>query len=59
MVQHYDVVILDTAPVLTMSDPLALASCAGTLFLLVRRGFTLAELTNRCAARTRRRQSTA
>lgn len=43
--QHYDVVILDTAPVLTMSDPLALASCAGTLFLLARAEVTtLAEL---------------
>lgn len=43
--QAYDVVLLDTAPVLTMSDPLALAPCAGTLFLLARADVTtLAEL---------------
>ena len=32
----YDIIVLDTAPVLTLSDPLALAPYAGTLFLLAR-----------------------
>jgi len=34
--QEYDMVVLDTAPVLTLSDPMALAPYAGTLFLLAR-----------------------
>lgn len=34
--RDYDMVVLDTAPVLTLSDPLALAPYAGTLFLLAR-----------------------
>lgn len=34
--QDYDMVVLDTAPVLTLSDPMALAPYAGTLFLLAR-----------------------
>jgi len=43
--RDYDMVVLDTAPVLTMSDPMALAPIAGTLFLLARAEVTtLAEL---------------
>ncbi len=38
--QDYDMVVLDTAPVLTLSDPLALAPYAGTLFLLARAEIT-------------------
>ena len=38
--QRYDVVLLDTAPVLTMSDPLALAPHAGTVLLLARADVT-------------------
>jgi len=38
--EHYDVVLLDTAPVLTMSDPLALAPLAGTVLLLARAEIT-------------------
>ncbi|NLC36800.1 MAG: polysaccharide biosynthesis tyrosine autokinase, partial [Alcaligenaceae bacterium] len=34
--QLYDMVVLDTAPVLTVSDPMALAPHAGTLLLLAR-----------------------
>ena len=34
--QAYDMVVLDTAPVLTVSDPMALAPHAGTLFLMAR-----------------------
>ncbi len=34
--KNYDMVVLDTAPVLTLSDPMALAPFAGTLFLLAR-----------------------
>src|SRR5690606_23207147 len=43
--RSYDMVVLDTAPVLTMSDPMALAPHVGTLFLLARAEVTtLAEL---------------
>lgn len=38
--KEYDVVVLDTAPVLTMSDTLALAPHAGTLLLLARAEIT-------------------
>ena len=38
--KEYDVVVLDTAPVLTMSDTLALAPHAGTLLLLARADIT-------------------
>jgi len=38
--QNYDMVVLDTAPVLTLSDPMALAPYAGTLFLLARAEIT-------------------
>lgn len=34
--RNYDMVVLDTAPVLTLSDPLALAPYVGSLFLLAR-----------------------
>lgn len=38
--REYDVVLLDTAPVLTLSDPLALAPYAGKVFLLARADIT-------------------
>lgn len=38
--REYDMVVLDTAPVLTLSDPMALAPYAGTLFLLARAEIT-------------------
>jgi tyrosine-protein kinase Etk/Wzc len=37
---HYDVVVLDTAPVLPVSDSLALAAHAGTVFMLARADLT-------------------
>jgi tyrosine-protein kinase Etk/Wzc len=41
----YDVVLLDTSPVLAVSDAMALAPHAGTVFLLARAGVsTLGEL---------------
>lgn len=38
--RHYDMVVLDTAPVLTMSDAMALAPHAGTIILLARAEIT-------------------
>lgn len=42
---HYDIVLLDTTPILAVSDAMALAPHAGTVFLLARAGVsTLGEL---------------
>lgn len=38
--KNYDIVVLDTAPVLTLSDAMALAPIAGTVFLLARAEIT-------------------
>ena len=52
--QDYDVVILDTAPVLTMSDTLALARHAGTLFLLAKAEVTTSAELDEAARRLAR-----
>jgi tyrosine-protein kinase Etk/Wzc len=39
---HYDVVLIDTAPVLSVSDPLTIAPHAGTIFNVVRSGVSTA-----------------
>ncbi len=52
--QNYDMVVLDTAPVLTVSDPMALAPHAGTLFLLARAEITTSAELDEAARRLAR-----
>ncbi len=50
----YDLVLLDTAPVLTMSDPMALAPYAGTVLLLARAEVTTSAELDEAARRLTR-----
>ncbi|MYN13586.1 polysaccharide biosynthesis tyrosine autokinase [Pusillimonas sp. TS35] len=50
---HYDVVVFDTAPLLPVSDALALAPLAGTLFMLARADQTTLEDLGESAKRLR------
>ncbi len=51
--QRYDVVVLDTAPVLPVSDAMALAPLAGTIFVLARADMTTMEELEESAKRIR------
>jgi len=53
LASHYDVVVFDTAPLLPVSDALALAPLAGTLFMLARADQTTLEDLGESAKRLR------